>query len=40
MGTIITTKDVEKEGTSRDSNTNTGRESGGVWTDGEYRETM
>ena len=27
-GTIVTTKDVEKEGTSGDSDTNTGGESG------------
>ena len=50
MGTIVTTEDVEKEGTSGDSDTNAGRESGagginagesgGVRTGGEYKETM
>ena len=50
MGTVVTTKDVEKEGMSGDSNTTTGGESGagginagelgGVWTGREYQETM
>ena len=40
MGTIVTTEDVEKEGMSRDGDTNTSGESGGVWTGGEYQETM
>ena len=50
MGTIVTTKGVEKEGTSGDGNTNAGRESdagefgagesGGVRECGEHGKTV